>query len=597
MIMGCLFFLTLTYFSIWWIVLAMLFGLACLVYRIHTNQIARINACKSKLEIELAEKSEQFEKSSRNEKSIRRKIEEIQWSKTTVLNKISHDIRNPMNSMMGMASLLEQTPLSTEQERYLETIHNCGKNMMTTINDILIKDMLNSAAGETGIIIPEQTDFDIRECIEDVLDSLSAKAEKTGIELLCQVGYDIPANVTGDESRLRQVLLNLIENAIKNTLTGEITVTVTLGQSLKKENVTLAFELIDTGNGITDDKLNKINMSLSNPDTSGLMHAENSGLGLMISNKLVTIMGGTLSIISKIKAGTRVLFSVVVSNSIIPQKRSPLDNLTGLSGKKILLVVNNIAKSNILLNHLDHWKFHATSASSGTHALEVLSSDHAFDLLITDLILPDMDGIQLTQKMRQLLPHLPAILMSNANNELNQEDKELFRSVLTKPVKQNLLYDQIVMALIPEDQTKEKKQNGAFVLSDKFSEQYPLRILIAEDDPMNQLFAVKILNRLGYDPDVAENGKEVLEMVSLERYDFILMDVEMPVMDGLEATRMIRLCLEVQPVIIAMTANAMQGDREICLKSGMDDYVSKPVELEELVGMLEKWALPAKQNL
>jgi CheY-like chemotaxis protein/signal transduction histidine kinase len=597
LIVGCLFFLALTYFSIWWIVLAILIGLASIAYRIHCNLINQIEARTSELELELAEKSGQIEKWLRNEKIMRRRMEEIQQSKTAVLNKLSHDIRNPMNSMMGMASLLGQTSLNTEQEKYLDAIRNCGKKMMTAINDILLKDMLSDSVGETGKAIPNQTDFDIRDCIEDVMGSLSAKAEKAGIELLCDVGYDIPAHLVGDESRLRQVLLNLIENAIKNTTSGEIIVTVAVEPSLKKEDVALTFEVRDTGQGMTDYMLNKIKMSLSHADASDIVHGENAGLGLIISNRLVTIMGGTLLIRSKIKEGTSALFNIVVRNSTIPQKRNPLDNFVGLFGKKILLIVNNSAKRKILISHLEHWKFNPTPAKTGKQALEILSADNAFDLIIMDYELSDTDGVQLMQGILKQYPRLPGILMYCANDELHRENKELFKSILSGQVRQNMLHVQVLSALIPKDQNMTKEQTGFFTLPDKFSEQYPLRILIAEDDQMNQLFAVKILNRLGYKPAVAKDGKEVLEMVSLERFDLILMDVEMPMMDGLEATRMIRLCLETQPVIIAMTANAMQGDREICLKSGMDDYLSKPVELEELVRILEKWALAGKVSL
>ena len=597
LIIGCLFFLTLTFFSVWWIVLAILVGLTSIAYRVHRNLINRMEALKSEMELGLAEKTEQLEKSFRNEKNMRRKIDEIQQSKTVVLNKISHDIRNPMNSMMGMASLLGQTSLNTEQDGYLETIRNCGKDMVTAINNILLKDMLNYSVGETDKTIPDQTDFDLRNCIEGVLSSFSAKAEKTGIELLCNVGYDIAEHVAGDESRLRQVLLNLIENAIKNTATGEIIVIVTLQQGVKNEDIVLAFEVKDTGQGMTDDKLSKIMMSLSHPDDSDALYAENNGLGLIMSNRLITIMGGKLLIRSKTNEGTSALFNIVVRDSIIPQKRNPLNNFAGLFDKKILLIANNATNGDILISHLEHWKLNPTLAKSGRQALEILSAGHVFDLIITDFKLSDTNGIQLAQKIQQQYPLLPAILMNGANDDQHQEHKGLFKSILPRPLRQNMLYSQVLSALIPQDQNMLKQQNGPFQLSDKFSEQYPFRILIAEDDLMNQQFAVKILSRLGYKAEVAKNGKEVLEIVSLERYDLILMDVEMPDMDGLEATRMIRLCLEAQPVIIAMTANAMQGDREKCLKSGMDDYISKPVELEELVRMLEKWALAGKESL
>ncbi|HXB45888.1 MAG TPA: response regulator [Puia sp.] len=597
LVVGCLFFLTLTFFSIWWIVLALVFGLGCIVYRIHRNLLNKVEAHKSDLEQELAEKLAQLEKGLRNEKNMRRKIDEIQQSKTVVLNKISHDIRTPMNSMMGMASLLGQTSLNTEQNGYLDTIRNCGREMMTAINDILLKDMLNYSVAGTEKTTHDQTEFGLRNCIEDVLNSFSAKAEKEGIELLCNVGYDIPEQVAGDESRLRQVLLNLIENAIRNTSSGEIIVVVTAKQAMKKEEIVLVFEVKDTGKGMTADKVSKILASFSRPDDSDALHVENIGLGLIISNRLITIMGGKLLIRSKTNEGTSALFEIVVRDAVAVQKRNTPDNSAGLLGKKILLVVNNAANGNILMGQLESWKLSPILAKSEKQALEILSADTVFDLIITDLNLSDSNGIQLAKKVQELFPGLPAILMNCANDEQHQQHQGLFKSILSRPVKLEVLHNQILSALNALDQNILKQHNGSFQLSDKFSEHYPLRILIAEDDLMNQQLAVKILSRLGYKSEVAKNGKEVLEIVSLERFDLILMDVEMPDMDGLEATRMIRLCLEAQPVIIAMTANAMQGDREICLKSGMDDYISKPVELEELVRMLEKWALAGKEKL
>jgi CheY-like chemotaxis protein len=597
LITGCLFFLTLTYFSIWWIVLAIAAGLIGIAYRAHLNRINGIDARKTELELELVEKCEQLETAVRLEKNMRRKIEEIQKSKTAVLNKISHEIRTPMNGMMGMASLMGQTSLNSEQEEYLETIRNCGKNMITTINDILLKDMLNFSVGETGQTILEQTDFNIRNCVEEVLDYFSSNAEKTGIELTYHFSHDVPEQVTGDEGRVRQILLNLIENALENTPKGEVFVGVTLKESDKKGKIDLAFEVKDTGSGIPNDKLTKILLGLSNSGISPLVQAEEVGLGLIISDRLVKIMGGRFLIMSKPAEGTTVLFNIVLNNSIAPSKRNPLEIIPGLDGKKILLVVKNPSNGLILKGHLERWRFDPFLCASGKQALEILSSDPGFELLLLDLKLPDNDGIQLTQKIQELYPGLPAILMNSPNDEHYQQFPELFKSILPRPVRQNMLFSQVSAGLAPHDQHHLKEQNGSSLLSDKFSETYPLHILIAEDNPINQQFAVKILNRLGYKPEVANDGKEVLEIVSHKKFDLILMDVEMTVMDGLEATRMIRLCLESQPVIIAMTANAMQGDREICLQAGMDDYLSKPVDLDELVRILEKWALAIKENL
>jgi CheY-like chemotaxis protein len=524
-------------------------------------------------------------------------MEEIQKSKTAVLIKISHEIRTPMNGMIGMASLLGQTSLNPEQQDYLETIRNCGKDLITTINDILLKDVLNFTVGEAGKTALEEADFNIRNCICEVLDFFSVKAEKAGIELLSKVGYDVPEQVTGDEGRLRQILLNLIENAFKNTLSGEIFIGVTLKDPVRKGEVDLAFEVKDTGSGMTGDKLNSIITSLSNSDSSNTVHPEAGGLGLIISDRLVKMMGGRLLFVSEAGMGTQILFNIIARHSIIAQKGIPLDNMAGLEGKRILLVVNNSLNADILVSHLKHMKLSPILSRSGKEALEFLSREPGFDLLLIDLKLPDTDGIGLSQRISLQFPSLPLILMNCPNDERYQQYPGLFRSILPRPIRQNMLNSQVSSGLILLDQRAVKGQNGNFLLSDKFSEEYPLHILIAEDNLINQQLAVKILNRLGYKPEVANNGEEVLEIVSLKKFDLILMDVEMTGMDGLEATRMIRLCLESQPIIVAMTANAMNGDREICLQSGMDDYLSKPVALEELVRILEKWALAIKDKM
>jgi CheY-like chemotaxis protein/signal transduction histidine kinase len=600
LVIGCffiLFILSLTYFSIWWVVLAMVIGLACLAYRIYYNRVNLLDARNTELEMQLAEKSEQLDKGMRNEKNMRSKMEEIQKSKTTVLNKISHEIRSPMNGMMGMASLLGQTVLNIEQKEYLETIRSCGKNMITTINDILLKDTLSYALEKNDKTGLERVNFNVRSCIEDALDFFSAKGGKEGVELMCWVSYDIPEYLSGDEGRLRQVLLNLIENSLTHTTSGDIFVGVTLQEPINKGEMNLAFEVKDTGSGIQDAELKAIMQRLQGAGSPHLTEAENTGLGLIITDKLVKTMGGKLHLKSKPTAGTTVYFNIIAGYATILQKRNSLENFTGLAGKTILLLVNNPSVGDILAGHLEHWNINIILARSGNELLQLLSSDTHVDLLLQDSKIPGMDAVELTQSIHQQYPDLPIILMNDAGDENYKSCAGLYTSVLSKPVRQNILFSLVLSVLIPQDRSIPKEQSDTLFLSDKFSEKYPMHILIAEDNPINQQFAVKILNRLGYKPEVANNGEEVLEIVSQENFDLILMDVEMPGMDGLEATRMIRLCLELQPVIIAMTANAMQGDREICLQSGMDDYLSKPVELEELIGILEKWALQVKVNV
>ena len=270
------------------------------------------------------------------------------------------------------------------------------------------------------------------------------------------------------------------------------------------------------------------------------------------------------------------------------------NKMIGFEGKQILIVDDNITNNAILNNQLEQWKLLPVLATSGKQALEILSQSFV-DLVITDLIMPGMDGIQLSQSIKSQYPKIPIILLNPVNDERHKQYAEIFSAVINKPVKQHNLFDTILTELRHKD--KSVSENGAsHQIPDNFSEKYPLRILVAEDNPVNQKWIKKILSKIGYQCEIAENGKAVLEIVSHEHFDLILMDVQMPEMDGMEASRMIRVCLETQPVIIAMTANVMQGDREECMQSGMNDYISKPVELNVLLNMLEKWALLIKEK-
>ncbi|MBI1768834.1 MAG: response regulator, partial [Bacteroidetes bacterium] len=398
----------------------------------------------------------------------------------------------------------------------------------------------------------------------------------------------VPSHVVGDSLRLRQVLINLVGNAIKFTHQGEIFL------SVQKKNsngtiVELLFEVRDTGIGIAEDKLERLFKSFSQVDSSTTRKYGGTGLGLAISEKLIALMGGQIQVQSKLDKGTKFIFNIIVAVSQHSGETKLNLNLEDVDGKRILVVDDNETNRIILKNQLEQWKLIPVLAASGKEATLILSAQSDFDLIITDMQMPEMDGIHLALHVRKQF-NIPVLLLSSMGDERAKQYGDLFCALLTKPVKQQILYTHIFSQLrqkgkpVLEAPVENKK------LSEDFSQEHPLSILVAEDNPVNQKLAERVLVKLGYQPDFALNGLKALEAVDRKNYDLIFMDVQMPEMDGLEATRLIRCNRPAQPIIIAMTANAMQGDREICLQAGMNDYISKPIKFDDLIILLQKWA-------
>jgi CheY-like chemotaxis protein len=306
-------------------------------------------------------------------------------------------------------------------------------------------------------------------------------------------------------------------------------------------------------------------------------------------------MGGHIEISSRANEGTKLQFTIKTRSSLLPLRGYNQKEIDSIQGKRVLIIADNLITRTVLGSRLTQLKLVPVIAEKASDALDILSREPLTNLVVIDRSVKQMNSAELAQSIMTHHPDIPVILLTHTGDESYREFPELFSSVITKPVKQHLLTKNILNAFIKLDKPSLTDKLTNNKLSENFSQRFPMRILVAEDDAMNQKLAIMVLKRLGYHPEIAENGKEVLEVVSHKKYDLILMDVQMPEMDGLEATRMIRLCLTIQPIIIAMTANAMQGDREVCLGAGMDDYISKPVNFEELVNMLEKWALQVKE--
>ena len=554
---------------------------------LHEEQQAQTEYLQTLNEELHQQKKEIITKSEEAEKA-RQDAERANQAKSIFLATMSHEIRTPMNGVLGMASLLAETSLSAEQQEYTDTIRTSGDALLTVINDILDFSKI-----ESGNLELDNQPFDLRQCIEDVMDVFAKKTAEKGLDLVYQIDNQIPAQIFGDSHRLRQILLNLISNAMKFTHQGEIFVGIEL-LNADNNQLQLAFHIRDTGIGIPHDKLSRLFKAFSQVDSSTTRKYGGTGLGLVISERLVGLMSGGITVNSELGVGTTFSFTI---KSLMNQQESIRHyvhyNTVGNEGKKVLLIDDNATNRAILKTQLEHWKLLPTLASSGSEALQILSKQERFDLVITDMQMPDMDGLQLSQQIKAKHPSLPIILLSSVGDESKKKYPSLFTSVLNKPVKQQQLNREIHKALSPEiDNTPVENQKPDQVLTEDFATKYPLRILLADDNPINQKLAVRVLNKLGYQKiEVAQNGLEVMEKFDEQFYDVILMDVQMPEMDGLEATRLIRSKHYHQPIIISMTANAMPEDKEACLKAGMDDYISKPVKLEILVSLLEKWAL------
>ena len=503
-------------------------------------------------------------------------------AKSAFLATMSHEIRTPMNGVMGMASLLAGTSLNQEQEEYVSIINTSGDALLSVINDILDFSKI-----ESGNLEIEEHDFDLRQCVENVLDVFANKAAQQGLDLVYQIDHLVPVMIVGDSFRLRQVLLNLVSNAMKFTHKGEVFVQVNL-EKAAGDNLQIRFDVKDSGIGIPQDKLSRLFKAFSQVDSSTTRKYGGTGLGLAISERLVKLMGGDVAVSSEEGIGTTFSFYIQCKTAKNSERQFASLNTVGNEGKKVLVVDDNATNLAILKAQLELWKLTPTLASSGKQALEILALKEIFHLVISDMQMPEMDGVMLATQIKVSQPQLPIILLSSVGDESKSKYPHLFNSVLTKPIKQAQLHKLIQLELKNSVAPLTEDKSSKPVLTEEFALAYPLQILIAEDNLINQKLAMRVLNKLGYDPKLANNGKEAVEMQSEKPFDLILMDMLMPEMDGLQATRTIRASEEIQqPQIVAMTANALPEDRLACLQAGMDEYISKPIKLELLMDVLK----------
>jgi CheY-like chemotaxis protein len=433
----------------------------------------------------------------------------------------------------------------------------------------------------------EQHPFDLRCAVEEVLDLFSGKAAELGLNLVYEMDYDVPDHIVGDCVRVKQVLINLVGNAIKFTQKGEVFVGVKL-LGIVSGKVEIGFEVRDTGIGISPEKQDTLFKAFMQVDSSITRKYGGTGLGLAIAKRLVELMEGAISIKSELYKGTSFFFSILATRAEKQVVKLQDFNMQDIAGKRILIIDDIETNRRILKSQLQHINLIPLLASSGKEALDILCSDGNFDMVITDMQMHQMDGIDLARRIKVLYPELPIILLSSVSDARIKQYKELFCSVLTKPVKHQelarIIFKEFKQTDLPSERVVHKAK-----LSTSFAAGFPLDILIAEDNAINLMLVVMVLKKLGYNPGTAEDGLKTLEALKNKPYDLILMDVQMPEMDGLEAARIIRAQKQHQPVIVAITANAMQEDRDICIAAGMDDYISKPIEIDTLMLILQKW--------
>ncbi|HEV2479266.1 MAG TPA: two-component regulator propeller domain-containing protein [Puia sp.] len=582
------------FWQTWWFRSVCFLALAALLFMIFRARDLQVKKRQAMLERLVHERTREAEVANR--------------AKSAFLATMSHEIRTPLNGVIGMSTLLANTTLTTEQSGYTQTIMSCGESLMSVINDIL--DFSKIEAGSMELDIQE---FNLHRCIEDVLDVFSLRVADNNVDLLYEIEPGTPMRITGDEVRLKQVLMNLVGNAVKFTKKGEVCVSVrAAGSGLAAEQglaeapvkglglaadsakapaadgrVRLEFAVRDTGVGIPADRIDRLFKAFSQADSSVTRQYGGTGLGLVISEKLIRMMNGTIGVSSVVGEGTTFHFNISAGIGVeAGEVRNAVDVAADTT---VLIVDDNHTNLAILEKLLLDWNFvRVITASGGEEALGIVRSGERVDLLITDHRMEGMTGVELALQVRDAYPRMPMLLLSSSGSYASGEHPGLFASVLLKPVHHFLLKRSILEAMGDPELHDDGSDYAATGKIPDLGSQYDLSILVAEDVIFNRMVIENVLNKLGFSPVLVENGQEAVERIACQEFDLVFMDVQMPVMDGLSAAREIRRMKIKQPVIVAMTAEAQESDRQECLAAGMDDYLSKPVQLNKLIGLIKK---------